>query len=246
MNQIMRGLRDCATLKTLTPTQRLRLAERCRIQAIPPKAYVYRTTDQSHHVYLLVSGQVRVAHINEGGKQSILTLVMPGRLFGEMAICYTGLRDECCEVIEASTVVSIPVTPLRDLMRENGDLSFDMITLFGARRRRIEGRLKSVLFQKNRQRLMQLLLELAEDYGTPQGTGIRIALGLSHQELGSLIGATRETITIILGELRNEHLLSINHREIVITHPAFFCDERLIDMGNTCSDPTNRLQQGQR
>ncbi|TWU08919.1 cAMP receptor protein [Symmachiella macrocystis] len=243
MDQITRGLRNCETLKALTRAQRLQLAENSRIQVIPHKTLVYRATDQSQHVYLLVSGQVRVAHVNDGGKQSILMLVMPGRLFGEMAICHTGPREESCEVIQDSTVVSIPVTALRGVMQENGNLSIDIITLFGARRRRIEGRLKSVLFQKHRQRLMQLLLELAEDYGTPQGNGIRIAMGLSYQELGSLIGASRETIKSILGELRNERLLSIDRSEIVITHPAFFCAERLSDAGNDFCSPTHRLQQ---
>lgn len=244
MDRIARCLRKCASLKSLAPTQLLRLAECCRIESLPRGAYVYRTADQSQHVYLLASGQVRIAHINEGGKQSILLLVLPSKLFGELAICNTGLREECCEVIEDSTVVAIPAITLRELMRENVNLSFDMLTLFGVRRRRIETRLKSVLFQSNRQRLIQLLLELAEDYGTPQGNGIRIALGLSHQELGSLIGATREAITIILGQLRNERMLSINRQEIVITHPPFFCSERLSDGGNNYRGPKRQLQQG--
>lgn len=219
MRGIASHLQSCTTLRALTPAQLSCLAECCRMQTIPRKSFVYQTTDAARSVYLLAAGRVRVTDMNDAGKQSILAFFQPGRLFGELAICHARPREECCEAIEDSTVVVIPVSDFRQLIRANSELSFDIITLFGDRRRRIERRLKSMLFRSNRQRMVHVIRELAEEYGTPDGDGIRISIALSHQELGRLIGATRETVTIILGQLRNEGLVRIDRREIVITQP---------------------------
>lgn len=88
--------------------------------------------------------------------------------------------------------------------------------MIGWRRRRIERRLKGLLFRSNRKRLIHLLLELAEDYGRGVPEGVLITLGLSHQELAAVIGATRETVTVLLGELQLEGFLSVKRRKLVV------------------------------
>ena len=85
----------------------------------------------------------------------------------------------------------------------------------GLSRRRVERRLKSLLFRSNRERLVHLLFDLAEKYGryTKEG-GISLGIHLSHQELASIIGSTRETVTLVLGELQAEGAISISRREL--------------------------------
>jgi CRP/FNR family transcriptional regulator, cyclic AMP receptor protein len=64
---------------------------------------------------------------------------------------------------------------------------------------------------------VHLLFDLAENYGkyTKDG-GISIGIRLSHQELASIIGSTRETVTLVLGELQTEGAISFNRREIIL------------------------------
>ena len=76
---------------------------------------------------------------------------------------------------------------------------------------------KNLLFLSNRERLTHLLLELAEQYGAPAADGIRLRIQLSHQDLANVIGSTRETVTVVLGELQQEGLITIGRRRIVIT-----------------------------
>ena len=219
MADITTHLQACATLSSLAPKQFVALADHCRLQILARGTSVYRALDEPCNVYLLVSGRVHISHVNEDGKQSILMLVQPGQLFGELAICDRRPREEYCETTEDSTVVVIPTGDLSQLIRENADLSFDMLNLFGSRQRVIKRRLSSVLFRSKRQRLFHLLKELAEDFGRPDADGVRIDLPLSHQQLGRLIGATRETVTIVLGELRTEGLVRVHRRQIIVARP---------------------------
>ena len=99
-----------------------------------------------------------------------------------------------------------------------------MTKLFGLRRQRVERRLKYLLFRSNRERLVHLLLELAEQYGRPTPAGVELRIKLSHQDLASIIGSTRETVTVVLGELQNEGRLQLGRRKIVLTDVAQLAD----------------------
>ena len=89
----------------------------------------------------------------------------------------------------------------------------------GLRRRSLERRLKNLMFRSNRDRLLGLLRELLEQYGRQIIEGILIDIRLSHQDLASLIGMTRESVTIVLGELQNERLITIGRQRIVVLDP---------------------------
>jgi CRP/FNR family transcriptional regulator len=61
-----------------------------------------------------------------------------------------------------------------------------------------------------------LLLELVQAHGELQGKCWEIRLQLSHQELSNLIGATRETVTLTLGQLQRENLILVRRRRITV------------------------------
>jgi CRP-like cAMP-binding protein len=88
--------------------------------------------------------------------------------------------------------------------------------LIGLRRKRVERRLRSLLFRSNRDRLAHLLLELVEQYGRTTHEGVLLDIKLSHQELSSIIGATRETVTTLLGEMQLDGLLKVSRQKVVV------------------------------
>jgi CRP/FNR family cyclic AMP-dependent transcriptional regulator len=61
-----------------------------------------------------------------------------------------------------------------------------------------------------------MLLELLGSHGRAAGKHWEIDLHLSHQEFANLIGATRETITITLGQLQKERMIIVNRRRITV------------------------------
>ncbi len=106
---------------------------------------------------------------------------------------------------------------MQTLMAEYPDVSMGVTKLIGLRRRRIERRLKYLLFRSNRQRLIHALLELAEQYGVRSAEGIELAIKLTHQDLANIIGSTRETVTVVLGDLQSEGSIRLARRKITLT-----------------------------
>ena len=96
-------------------------------------------------------------------------------------------------------MITIPGDRMQRLMESHADVSLGITKMIGLRRRRIERRLKNLLYLSNRERLIYLLLELAEQYGLAGSAGINLGIKLSHQDLANIIGSTRETVTVVLG-----------------------------------------------
>ncbi|MFT5527116.1 MAG: CRP/FNR family cyclic AMP-dependent transcriptional regulator, partial [Pirellulaceae bacterium] len=118
--------------------------------------------DLANSVFFLVNGRAKICNLTPDGKQSILAFINPGELFGELALLGEDQRDEYAETIDASTVVMIPDIEMERLMEEFPRVSLGITKIIGMRRKRIERRLRNLLFLSNRERLTHLLLELAE------------------------------------------------------------------------------------
>lgn len=210
-------LKRCDLFGPLSDEQLKHMESRCRIREISRGSPVYLPADSADGMLLLAAGRVKICGFTPDGKQSILAFIEPGEVFGELAIFEPGQREEYAEAVLASTVLLIPRDEVQQLMFVQPSLSLGVTKLIGLRRKRIERRLKYLLFHSNRDKLVHLLLELVEQYGKKTGEGIEITLKLSHQDLASIVGATRETVTVNLGELQAAGLIKVGRKRVVVT-----------------------------
>lgn len=212
-------LKECKLFQKLGAEQIRLLESKSQMRTFDRKSLVYLPEDNSDSVLLLISGRIRIYHLTADGKEAVLGFVDPREIFGELAVFESGQREEFAQTMEKSSIVKIPGHVLQEMMETQADLAIGITKLMGMRRQRIERRLKSLLFRSNRERLVHLLLELAERYGKPQPNGLLLGLKLSHQELANIIGSTRETVTVLLGELQDEGHVEIKRRQLILKKP---------------------------
>lgn len=209
-------LKSCELFRRLEAEDLATLERRCLSRKYARGNTIYLPADQADGVLLMAEGRAKIGSYTEDGKQAILAFIDPGEIFGELSLLDEGQRDEFAEAVEKSTVILIPRDVMNGLVEQNPQVSLGVTKLFGLRRRRVERRLKYLLFRSNRERLVSLLLELSEQYGQSTPDGVALKIKLSHQDLASVIGSTRETVTVVLGELNAEGLLEVGRRKIVI------------------------------
>jgi CRP-like cAMP-binding protein len=210
-------LTRCSLFQSVTPEELFRFESRCQQRTISRGTVVYTPRDTAEGVLLLTSGQIKIYTTTNEGKEAILCFIKPGEIFGELALLDTAAREEYAEACEASTVMWIPIDAIDELMSTHAQVGMAVMKLISFRKRRLERRLKGLLFRSTRERLVHALLELAEEYGQLAPCGIELQLRLSHQELASLIGSTRESVTIVLGDLQAEGMLRVGRKRIVLT-----------------------------
>jgi CRP/FNR family transcriptional regulator, cyclic AMP receptor protein len=218
-------IQNCSLFRNLTVTQLSQLEVGARMRAFPRDSAVYLPSDNADCAFLLAEGRIRICSVTPEGKQAILAFVEPGEVFGELAIVQSGEREERAEAVVKSTVVQLPGRILRELVESSASLCLGVTKLIGMRRRRVERRLKSLLFRSNRERLVQLLIDLVQQYGQRSPSGIQLGIKLSHQDLASIIGCTRETVTTLLGEMQLEGLVQVSRRRVVVRDLQRLADE---------------------
>ena len=216
MNEKYWYLKKCPLFSQLTADQLGEIEASCFSREFSRGDVVYLPSDMSDSVLLLARGRVRIYHVTPEGKQAILGFIEPGEMFGELAIFSPTRREEHAEALEKSLAVLIPRETINGLMNRYPQVSLSLTRLYGLRLRRIERRLKSLLYRSSRDRLVHLLLELAEKYGVQQEDGLLLNVRISHQDMASAIGATRETVTITLGELQAQGLIRTERRRVYL------------------------------
>jgi CRP-like cAMP-binding protein len=219
-------LKRCELFENLSALQAERLERTARLRHFSRRSLVYAPNEAGESVLLLVRGRIKIKDITPDGKEAILAFIEEGEIFGELALMENETRTDYAEVVEDAQVLLIPRDDFLWLMHQRPDIAFSITKLVGLRRKRIENRLRSVLFLSSRERMIRLLSELAEAYGERLGNQCAIRLPLSHQELASLIGVTRETVTVVLGQLQGEGLIQVKRRQIRIMDNRRLAAER--------------------
>ncbi len=225
MTETIWFLKRCPLFERLAPDECRRLESRALTRSFPRRSVVYFPDESGSSVLLLTHGRVKIMALAPDGREAILAFIEPGEVFGELAVLDAGPRNEHAEAVVDSRALAIPREELLWLMDRRPEVALSVTKLLGFRLRRIENRLKNILFRSNRERTVGLLLELLESHGRPVGDRWEIRLSLSHQELASLIGATRETVTLTLGQLQRDGLIETNRRRIAVIDRDRLADE---------------------
>ncbi len=216
MHKTLWHLRNCELFTSLSTDWIERLESRSRICTFQAKSPVRLPEDSSDYLYLIINGLIRLSHITMEGKESILAFVGPGEVFGEDAVINGSEVEEHVMAIEKTSIMMIPTRIVQELLNENSHLAFSLTKIVGLRRHRIEQRIKNLLFVSNRERLIHLLLDLEEQFGIRSENGILLKIKLTHLDIANLIGITRESVTILLGQLKFEGLLELGRQKIMI------------------------------
>lgn len=209
-------LKNCNLFSQLSSEDIQELETQSRMKQLKRGEPVYLPDQLADGVLLVAKGRVKICHATPDGKQSILGFVDAGEIFGELAIIGGEHRDEYVETTEKTTLVLIPKAAFQRILRKYPDIALGVTKIIGYRRQRIQRRLRNLLFRSNRERVIHLLLELAEKYAEPTPEGYLLNIRLSHLEMASIIGSTRETVTVVLGQLQKEGFLTIARRKIFL------------------------------
>jgi len=91
-----------------------------------------------------------------------------------------------------------------------------VIAVVGSRLRRLVGIIEDLSFTTVRQRLIALILRLAQTSTTRSSEGIHVELTKNQQDLAAELGTVRELISRNLGRLQAEGYLDVNGRSIIV------------------------------
>ncbi|HZH30502.1 MAG TPA: Crp/Fnr family transcriptional regulator [Pyrinomonadaceae bacterium] len=184
------------------------------------RRFVYRDGDTSDSLYLIARGRVKLCRSEpETGREAVIDILPTGTLFGEFALFGLGDRQMCAIAFEQARLLRISVGDFQEAMTQSRTLYDYTFRLVGQRLARSEQRVADFALDAIPARLEKLLHELSARYGQPSSDGVLIDLNLPHREIASLVGSTRESITVRLNDMRRAGMIDFVDRKILIKPP---------------------------
>lgn len=179
--------------------------------------FIYLENEPSDQVYMIAQGRIKIGSYSETGKEITKTILSKGEIFGEMALTGEELRQDFAQSAENDTIVCpMNISEMQSLMLDNRNLSLKIFKLMGFRLRKLERRLESLVFKDARTRIVEFIREMGEERGKKVGFETLIKNYLTHQDIANLTGTSRQTVTTIMNELRDQNLINFDRRRILI------------------------------
>lgn len=178
--------------------------------------FIYLQDETASHVYMIAKGRVKIGHYLEDGGEVISAILTEGEIFGELAMAGEDKRRDFAQAMDNATICPLTTEQLKDLMYDNKELSFKILKLIGLRIMKLERRLELLVFKDARTRIVEFLKDTAAWKGVKVGFETMIPTKLTHKDIGSLTGTSRQTVTTILNELKEKNLINFNRKQILI------------------------------
>lgn len=212
-HQMIQALRKIPLFSDLKPEELAALEEVSIVKTVPRQTILFSEGDHSDSFYVIVSGKVSVGINDEEGREVILSILGPGEYFGEMALMDGEPRSAFVMTKDQSRLLMISKQDFKGLIDQHPELVFRLLKGVQKRLREANKRIESLALMDVRGRICRLLVHLA---GGRAEKGLLAADGLTHQELASMVGASREMVSRVLKDLCNEELIRIDKKRITL------------------------------
>ncbi|MBL7841154.1 MAG: Crp/Fnr family transcriptional regulator [Cyclobacteriaceae bacterium] len=208
---------ECVNLyKILCPHKVKDIGNKHEFKTFKKGEFVYLNEEISTHIYLIADGRIKIGNYLSDGKEVVKSILIKGEIFGELAVAGEDTRKDFAKAVTETTVCLLSLQDLQQLMYNDRDLSFKILKLVGLRLRKIERKLELLVFKDARTRVIEFLKDAATWKGNKAGYETIIYTRLTHQEIASLIGTSRQTVTTILNELQENKLIKFDRRRFII------------------------------
>lgn len=183
-------------------------------------AIVFEPTANPRSVYLLESGSIRIYRLSSSGEEATLGYVSPREVFGELPGFGAFSRESFASAQSPSATWKVPVDVFRTLLVSHPSLMGEVTRQVAERMKRVETRVEDLILRDVRLRLASALIELSEHLGetTPDGRVLKVPL--SQTQLGTLIGATRQSVNAAMAEFKTRGWVRQDRATITVTSPA--------------------------
>ena len=163
------------------------LAEHCTTATFHRGDALFAEGDPASELFVVMSGRIAIANRSADGRESVLALMGPSDLFGEMALFDDQGRVAAGRALETSEVAVVPYVLLRSSFESDAKALWSVVRLLSRRLKEANEALADSVFLDVTGRTAKRLLDMA-------GEGEEFQLPITQEELAGMIGASRERV----------------------------------------------------
>ena len=185
--ELREALRSTILFADLGDEQIDHIASAGTVLSLQRNVVLFDEDAEPHEFYMVMAGRIAIAQESDDGRESLLALMGPGDLFGELGFLDGQTRSAQARALEESEVLVVPYAELRLLYENHPTALWSAVQLLARRLRATDKALSDTVFLDVMGRTAKRLLEMAGDRD-------EFDMPLTQEELASMVGASRERV----------------------------------------------------
>ena len=206
LNQFLLSAKGTDELKKL-PANR-------KVKKLKNKDMIYMEDDEANNVFFINSGSVKTFNLNKEGKELVTGLHRQGDFIGALDLLESEVYRETAVAIEDTDIVLIPKRDFFSLIYSQRDVALRFVHMLSNNINELKERLLDLAYGSLRKRMANALLSIQKKYSS--GDAKKETLTISRENLASIIGITPESVSRTLHDFKDEKLIDIKNKQIVI------------------------------
>lgn len=185
---------------------------------------IFRKGEAGISMMIVLQGRVLVSLTSDEGKEIALNYIEPGGILGEISLLDGRERSANATAAGPCLLLSIDRSEFIPFLRANADLAIQVLMVLCEKLRNTSDLVGNIGLLPVPARLARLLVKLVQTGGAPISPGTVVNLSLSQQDLGNLIGTSRESVNRTLAQWQADGLIGLQQNRLALLKPREICN----------------------
>lgn len=191
-------------------------AAHARARSLAQDEIVFLEGQSADTVYVVVEGRIRLTSYSFDGKERHLMIVGPNGLVGDCGLLSSESYVVSAVAASEALLRPVPVARLLAALDRHPELRRQQQTLSNMRYRILLRHLNLQGSNSSRRRVCLHLGDLVHSYGVAHPEGALISISFTQQEMGSICGLSRVSVSHIFSQLEREQIIRRVGRRVVV------------------------------
>lgn len=194
----------------------IRHAAHGRRRKFKKNSVLYEQGERSSRFFLVLTGLVQISIYRADGSEVVLELMGPDTICGEGA-AWDGLpRFSTAAAVEDTETIEFDTSKMTALFRDSPEFAASLLRVTSLKQRVLAVRLKHLASREPQERVMELLTRLEEMFGVDHPKGRLLVTHVTHEQIATMTGTSRVTVTRTLHKLRKEGRIDIINGQFIL------------------------------
>lgn len=173
------------------------------------KEIAFRSYSNNSHMYLVLNGRIRVTLDYPNGKEFTIALLEKGDV-------YSGHARGLGIALEKTKIAFLPLSIFREMIIEYPSFAINLLAAAGSTLNRTFNVIENLVFRDVNERTYAFILSMLDSKGKVTKEGTEVSLGLTQEEIATVVGSTRQTVNSVLINLQKEGVISFSKKKLIV------------------------------
>lgn len=209
-------LKEINLLSRLSDEEIKYIDSRSRMRTYKKGSTIYFSSSDVQQIFFLKQGKVKLFKTDPSGKELVYAVLKDKESFGSLSPINGAASNEIAQAMEDTMCCVIDKKVFSSFIKDKPSIVLRLNKMLGLKIHELEMLVEQLTFKTVMERMVYLLLKLNKKFGVHFNGGWMINISLTHNDIASMIGSTRESTTLALNKLKSLGLIDSRKKKIIL------------------------------